>query len=57
LSKFLIQNLFLSKRTAGTKIEKRLKEKWSNDWPDLGSISWGGKETPRPGTAADAMMC
>ena len=34
--------LFLSKRTAGTKI-KRLKERQSNDSdsPNLGSISWG----------------
>jgi hypothetical protein len=26
--------LFLSKRTAGTKMEKRLKEKWSNGCPE-----------------------
>ena len=30
--------LFLSKRTAGTKMEKRLKERWSNDMLNLGSI-------------------
>ena len=29
--------LFLSKRTAGTKVEKRLREKRSSDWPKLGS--------------------
>jgi hypothetical protein len=34
--------LFLSERTAGSKMEKRLRERWSNDRPDLGSISWGG---------------
>ena len=33
--------LFLSKRTAGTKMEKRLKERWFNVQPNLGSISWG----------------
>jgi hypothetical protein len=51
--------LFLSKRTAGTKIEKRLKERWSNDWPDLRSISWGGcwVGAPRTGTVTDAMIC
>jgi hypothetical protein len=37
--------LFLSKRTAGTKMEKRLKERLSSHQPNLGSISWG---TPRP---------
>ena len=29
--------LFLSERTAGTKMEKRLKERQSNDGPSLGS--------------------
>ena len=33
--------LFLSKRTAGTKMEKRLRERQSNDWPNLASISRG----------------
>jgi hypothetical protein len=40
--------LFLSKRTSGTKLEKRLRERQSNGWPNLGSISQG--EVPRPGT-------
>jgi hypothetical protein len=30
--------LFLSKRTAGKKMEKRLRERRSSDWPDLRSI-------------------
>jgi hypothetical protein len=34
--------LSLSKRTAGTKMEKRLRERWSSDQPNLGSISRGG---------------
>lgn len=33
--------LFLPKRTAGTKMEKRRKESRSNDHCNLGSISWG----------------
>jgi hypothetical protein len=33
--------LFLSKRTAGTKMEKRLRERQANEGPNLeGSISW-----------------
>ena len=32
--------LLLSKRTVGTKMEKRLKERESNDQLNLGSISW-----------------
>ena len=36
--------LFLSKRTAGTKMEKRLRERRSSDWPKLGSISKGGSK-------------
>jgi hypothetical protein len=43
---------FLSKRTAGTKMEKRLKERGSNDQPNLGSISG---EAPRPDTITDTM--
>jgi hypothetical protein len=35
------------KRTAGTKMEKRLRERRSSDQPNLGSIS---RETPRPDT-------
>jgi hypothetical protein len=34
--------LFLSKRIAGTKMEKTLKERRSSDWPNLESISSGG---------------
>jgi hypothetical protein len=33
--------LFLSNRTAGTKMEKRLRERWSTDCPRLGSSSRG----------------
>jgi hypothetical protein len=33
-------DLFLSKRTTGTKIEKRVKERQSDGQPNLGSISW-----------------
>ena len=36
--------LFLSKRTAGTKVEKRLRKRRSSDWPNLGSISRGGSK-------------
>ena len=36
--------LFQSKRTAGIKMEKRLREKRSSDWPNLGSISRGGSK-------------
>ena len=36
--------LFLSKRTAGTKMEKRLRERRSSDQPKLGSISKGGSK-------------
>jgi hypothetical protein len=34
--------LFLPKTTAGTKMEKRLKERQSNNWPKLESISRRG---------------
>jgi hypothetical protein len=34
--------LFLSKRTAGTKKEKRLRERRSSEWPNLGSTSRRG---------------
>jgi hypothetical protein len=33
--------LFLSIRSAGTKMEKRLRERLSTDWPSLGPISRG----------------
>jgi hypothetical protein len=33
--------LFLSKRTAGTKMEKGLRKRRFGDWPNLGSISRG----------------
>ena len=53
--------LFLSERTARTKMEKRLKERWFNDQLHLRSISWGrmgwGRVAPRPDTITDAMMC
>jgi hypothetical protein len=32
--------LFLSKSNSQTKMEPRLKERLSNDWPNLGSIPW-----------------
>jgi hypothetical protein len=34
----------LSKRTAGIKMEKRLRKRKSSDWPNLGSISRGGSK-------------
>ena len=35
-------DLFLSKRTAGTKMEKKLRQTKSIDRPKMVSISWGG---------------
>lgn len=34
--------LFLPKRNAGTKMEQRLKNGPTSDWPNLGSILWAG---------------
>jgi hypothetical protein len=36
--------LFLSKRTAGTKMEKRLRERSLSEWPKLRPISRGGSK-------------
>jgi hypothetical protein len=46
--------LFLSKRTPGTKMEKRLRKRSSSEGPNLGSIS---REALRPDTITDAMLC
>jgi hypothetical protein len=46
--------LFLSKRNAGTKMEKRLRERHSND-PPTWDPSQG--EAPRPYSITDAMVC
>jgi hypothetical protein len=39
---FLTKRTALNKRTAGTKMAKRLKEWWFNDQLNLESISWEG---------------
>ena len=44
--------LSLSKRTAGTKLKKRPKERRSSDNPNLESHA----EAPRPGTVSDAVV-
>jgi hypothetical protein len=36
--------VLLSKRTSGIKMKKRLRERLSSDWPNLGSISRGGSK-------------
>jgi hypothetical protein len=46
--------LFLSKRNVGTKMEQRLKERLSNDLPNLGPIPWVGT---KPDTITDATLC
>ena len=40
--RYFYPTLFVSKRNAGTKMEQRLKERPSSDWPNLGSIPWVG---------------
>jgi hypothetical protein len=44
LSKYLPQCCSCLKKTARTKMEKRLKERLSNDQPNLRSISWSGHQ-------------
>jgi hypothetical protein len=46
--------LFLLKGTAGTKMEKRLKERQSSDCPNWGSISRVGT---KPDSITEAMLC
>jgi hypothetical protein len=40
--------------TAGTKIEKRPKKRWSSDSANMGSIA---REAPRPDTIIDVIVC
>ena len=56
-SRFLTQNCSYLKRTVGTKMEKRLKERLSSDQPNVGSISrqWGG--APRLDTITNVITC
>jgi hypothetical protein len=42
--------LFLSKRIAGRKMEKRLKERQFNDWPTVGF-----ERAPRPDRCSDVL--
>jgi hypothetical protein len=46
----------MSKRTAGTILEKKLTERQSNDWHNLGSISWR-RGAPMLETITDVVMC
>jgi hypothetical protein len=45
--------LFLSKRTAGTKMEKRLRERSSSD---LSNLDPSHRKAPRPDTITDSMV-
>jgi hypothetical protein len=49
-------DVFLSKRTTRTKIEKSLKEIQFSDGPNLGSLSLR-ESAPMPDTITDAMLC
>jgi hypothetical protein len=46
--------LFLCKRRAETKMEKKLKDRWSSEEPNLGFISRG---VSKPDTITDAIVC
>jgi hypothetical protein len=46
--------LFLTKRTAGTKMEKKLRERRFSDCPKLGFSS---RDAPNPDSITDAMVC
>jgi hypothetical protein len=56
---YLLQNfdeeLLLSKRNSGTKMEQIQKEKPYNDWPNLGCIPWA--RIPNHDAITDAMLC
>ena len=48
--------LFLSKRSVKTKMEKRLEERWSNDQVQFGiHLTGGWGEAPRPDTITDML--
>lgn len=52
--KIFDKELFQSKGNAGKRMERRLKERTSNDLPNLGSILY---MSIKPDTVADAMLC